>query len=100
MNASARDLIARLMPSFPLKHSGKIYTDTSEFMDISYGDVIVLNSSSFLVLRDEAERRFGIEDPKYWVKRCRDLNTGQRRILKLVFYEKFEQKIGQMTINC
>ena len=100
MSTSARELLTRLMPSFPLNRCGKIYTDTSEFTKIDYGDVISLNSNNFLVLRDEAERRFGIEDPKYWVKRCRDLNSGQRRILKLVFYEKFEQKIGPLTINC
>ena len=100
MTESARELISDLMPSFPLRHCGKIYTDTTEFMNINYGDVIALNDRNFLVLRDEAERRFGIEDPKYWVKRCKDLDSGERRILKLVFYEKFEQKIGLLTINC
>lgn len=69
-------------------------------MNINYGDVIALKERNFLVLRDEAERRFGLEDPKYWVKRCRELNSGKRFILKLVFHEKFEQKIGPLTINC
>lgn len=100
MTSSARELIREVIPSFPVKHLGKIYTDTSEFMNINYGDVIVLHERNFLVLRDEAERRFGIEDPKYWVKRCRDLVTGERYILKLVFHEKFEQKIGPLKINC
>ncbi|WP_028575861.1 serine/threonine protein kinase [Desulfonatronovibrio hydrogenovorans] len=100
MDNSARELLKELMPSFPTRHCGKIYTDTTEFMDISYGDVISLEDRRFLVLRDEAERRFGMEDPKFWVKRCRDLDTGERHILKLVFHEKFDQKIGQLTINC
>lgn len=100
MTTSARELIEKQMPTFPARHYGKIYTDTTEFMNINYGDVISLEGRNFLVIRDEAERRFGIEDPKYWVKRCRELETGQRYILKLVFYEHFEQKIGPLTINC
>jgi len=100
VTSSARELIKEVIPSFPVRHLGKIYTDTTEFMNINYGDVIVLQGRNFLVLRDEAERRFGIEDPKYWVKRCRDLSLGERYILKLVFHEKFEQKIGPLKINC
>jgi hypothetical protein len=100
VTSSARELIQEVIPSFPVRHLGKIYTDTTEFMNINYGDVIVMHGRNFLVLRDEAERRFGIEDPKYWVKRCRDLSSGERYILKLVFHEKFEQKIGSLKINC
>lgn len=97
---SARDIIRELMPSFPLKHCRRLIRDTTDFTGISYGDVIRLDSRHFLVLRDEAERRFGMEDPKFWVKRCRELETGQRAILKLVFHEKFNQQIGEVVINC
>jgi hypothetical protein len=58
-------------------------------MRITGGDVIILAGEHYLVLRDEMERSFGVEDPKYWVKRCRHLESGERRILKLVFYETF-----------
>ncbi|MFW5730801.1 MAG: serine/threonine protein kinase [Desulfonatronovibrionaceae bacterium] len=97
---SARDIIQDLMPSFPLKHCRRLVKDTTDFTGISYGDVIELESRHFLVLRDEAERRFGMEDPKFWVKRCRVLETGSRAILKLVFHEKFNQQIGPVVINC
>jgi len=97
---SARELLSRLAPDFPARHVGDIVTDTSEFMRIGYGDVIELAGRHFLVLRDEAERRFGLEDPKFWVKRCRCLETGQRNILKLVFHESFPMTIGSMVVTC
>jgi len=97
---SARELLARLAPDFPTRHVGAIHTDTSQFMAIGYGDVIQLADRHFLVLRDEVERRFGLEDPKYWVKRCRCLETGERNILKLVFHESFPMTIGNMTVTC
>lgn len=100
MPQPARDLLARLAPDFPARHAGEIHTDTSQFMAIGAGDVIRLADRYFLVLRDEAERRFGLEDPKFWVKRCRDLETGERKILKLVFHESFPMTIGSMTVTC
>ncbi|MFU2207374.1 serine/threonine protein kinase [Solidesulfovibrio sp. C21] len=100
MPPSARELLARLAPDFPARHVGEIYTDTTEFMNISAGDVIKLGERHFLVLRDEAERRFGLEDPKFWVKRCRNLETGNRNLLKLVFNESFPMTIGTMVVTC
>ncbi|UJX40755.1 serine/threonine protein kinase [Desulfovibrio sp. JY] len=100
MPPSARELLARLAPDFPARHVGEIYTDTTEFMSISAGDVIKLGERHFLVLRDEAERRFGLEDPKFWVKRCRNLETGGRNLLKLVFHESFPMTIGSMVVTC
>ncbi|MEW5774047.1 MAG: serine/threonine protein kinase [Thermodesulfobacteriota bacterium] len=100
MSQDAHELIERHLPDFPRKHVGRLFTDTTEFMDIGYGDVIRLGGDHYLVLRDEAERRFGMEDPKYWVKRCRRLETGERRILKLVFYEDFPVRIGEFEIRC
>ena len=98
---SARELLARLAPDFPARHAGEIVTDTTEFMRIGHGDVIVLDDRHhFLVLRDEAERRFGLEDPKFWVKRCRCLETGGRNILKMVFHEQFPMTIGSMVVRC
>ena len=100
MPPSARALLARLAPDFPARHVGEIHTDTTEFMRIGHGDVIALGERHFLVLRDEAERRFGLEDPKFWVKRCRDLETGERRLVKLVFNESFPMTIGSMVVTC
>ena len=97
---NAYEILSRHDPDFPRKRAGSLYTDTTEFMNIQYGDVIELGDSHFLVLRDEQERSFGVEDPKYWVKRCRELQTGERKILKLVFYEKFPVSLGSMEIEC
>ncbi len=100
MTGSAADIILRYVSDFPLRHCGKLVQDTSEFMSIEYGDVISLGGLHYLMLRDEAERRFGMEDPKFWVKRCRELETGERKILKLVFHETFPLKIGEFVIRC
>ncbi|MEA1934045.1 MAG: serine/threonine protein kinase [Thermodesulfobacteriota bacterium] len=100
MTQQVRDLVEKYYPNFPIRHSGKIYRDTTEFMNISYGDVIFIDGLHYMVLRDEVERRFGIDDPKYWVKRCKVLETGERKIVKLVFYEKFPITFGNTKILC
>ncbi|WP_461210450.1 protein kinase family protein [Desulfocurvus sp. DL9XJH121] len=100
MSESARSIIQAHLPDFPTLRCGSIREDTSQFMDIGYGDVVPLAGRHYLVLKDEMERRFGLEDPKYWVKRCKVLETGERRILKLVFYERFPVRLGGMEIPC
>lgn len=97
---TAYEIIRQFDPDFPRKRAGQLVRDTTEFMDIQYGDVIELSGRHYLVLRDERERSFGVEDPKYWVKRCRDLETSERKILKLVFYERFPVSLGNMEIEC
>lgn len=100
MSEEVRGLVERYMPEFPARRCGKVFTDTTQFMDISHGDVIELGGLHYLVLKDESERRFGMEDPKYWVKRCRELETGERKILKLVFFERFPLKVGDFEVLC
>ncbi len=100
MSKQVKELVRRLRPSLSLAEYGRLFTDTTAYMEISYGDVIEIDNHHYLVLRDEVERSFGIEDPKYWVKRCILLETGERRILKLVFHEKFMLKLGALEIPC
>lgn len=100
MDKSALDILTRYLPSFPRKHAGKIITDTTEFMSIDYGDVMFLDNKHYLVTKNLSERRFGLEDPKYWVKRCRELETGNQQIIKLEFYEKFDVTIGSIQSSC
>ncbi len=100
MPETAKQILARLYPKGYMGRAGRVYTDTSDFMRITGGDVIVLDDQHYLVLRDEMERSFGVEDPKYWVKRCRHLESGERRILKLVFYETFSLQMGEIQIPC
>jgi hypothetical protein len=100
MSETVKQILDRLYTDGYMGRLGKVYTDTSDFMRITGGDVIVLAGEHYLVLRDEVERSFGVEDPKYWVKRCRHLESGERRILKLVFYETFSLSMGEMKIPC
>lgn len=76
------------------------FTDTSNVFSIDYGDVILVNGKRFQVTGHERERRFGIEDPKFWVKKVIDLETGEKKIIKLSFFETFELLLGGVKINC
>ena len=95
-----RELLSRYRPNLKMGRYGRLYEDTTEFMKIEYGDVLLLDGLHYLVIRDESERSYGIEDPKYWVKRCLVIETGERRIVKLVFHESFRLTIGTVEIRC
>jgi len=99
MDRDLRDLVHYYLPKFPIQRIGRLVTNTTDFTSIDYGDVIALGDKHYMVLRDEMERRFGIEDFKFWVKRCKCLETGESAILKLVFHEEFTQQIGPMKIR-
>ena len=79
---------------------GKIHTDTSEFFSIDGGDIIQVGEKQFKVTGHAREMRFGIEDPKFWVKRAVDIDTGDRKYIKLSFLETFKTKLGGLTIQC
>ena len=98
MSRIVKNLVQKMHPHTSLGRFGNLYTDTTEFMNIDHGDVILVGGLHYLVLRNEKESSFGVEDPKYWVKRCRELETGERRILKLVFYEKFPINLGDIDV--
>ena len=100
MPETVRGLVERFKPPVSVRNYGAVFTDTTEFMNIGYGDVIALGGKHYLVMGDESERRFGMEDPKFWVKRCVELECGLYRILKLQFMESFDQHIGPLTITC
>jgi hypothetical protein len=75
--------------------------DTSDFFRVDYDDVVVLEGVPYFVRNNEREGRFGLEDEqKFWVKRARNLLTGEVKILKWVFREKFEAKIGKLVFEC
>jgi serine/threonine protein kinase len=78
-----------------------IFEDTSEFMSINAGSVLRLDGNDYLVLGEAREGRFGIdEQPKFWVKISIDLTTGVRKIIKLVFHETFNSRIGAAVFRC
>jgi hypothetical protein len=75
--------------------------DTSDFFRVDYDDVVVLDSVPYFIRNNEREGRFGIDDEqKFWVKRARDLLTGEVKILKWVFKERFQAKIGTLVFEC
>jgi len=75
--------------------------DTSDFFRVDYDDVVVLDGVPYLIRNNEREGRFGIDDEqKFWVKRARDLLTGEVKILKWVFKERFNARIGHLVFEC
>ncbi len=80
--------------------NARIITDTSDFFDVGYDDIVILGGRSYLIRHNAKEGRFGIDDEeKYWVKRAIDLETGKLKILKLVFNEVFESNVGGIKIK-
>jgi len=78
-----------------------IFEDTSEFMSIDVGDILRLSGNDYLVMSHAREGRFGIdEQPKFWVKTSIDLTTGEKKIIKMVFNETFNSRIGETVFRC
>ncbi|MBF0528806.1 MAG: hypothetical protein HQK55_05960 [Deltaproteobacteria bacterium] len=79
----------------------RIVTDTSNFWQVDVNSVVVLEPGAYLVYGHEKEGRFGLDDQdKFWVKKAIDLATGQRKILKLDYSERFRIKIGSRVFDC
>jgi hypothetical protein len=84
-----------------LRRQPCIFSDTSDFTRIDYGDIIHVDNKYFLVVGYTKEGRFGIdEQPKQWVPKVVDLESGERKILKLVFHENFTIKLGEFHVTC
>ena len=78
-----------------------IITDTSDFYRVDYNDIVILGDKPYLVRNNEKEGRFGIEEQeKFWVKRARDLSDGSVKIIKLVFHERFQARVGGIVFEC
>ena len=75
--------------------------DTTDFFRVDYDDVVVLGGVPYFVRNNEREGRFGLEDEqKFWVKRSVNLLSGETKILKWVFRERFEARIGDLVFEC
>jgi len=84
-----------------LRRQPRIFGDTSDFTRIDYGDIIHVDNRYFLVVGYTKEGRFGIEEqPKQWVPKVYDLESGERKILKLVFHENFTLTLGELQVTC
>ena len=81
--------------------SVRVTDDTTNYMSIEGGMVLRLEGNDYFVRGDARESRFGITDqPKFWVKYAVDLADGSRKILKLVFHERFTTPLGPLTVRC
>lgn len=78
---------------------GRVFTDTTNFLSIDYGDVILIDGKRYEIKGHEREERFGMSEPKFWVKKAVDPDTGERKIIKLAFLESFEITLGGVKIN-
>ena len=79
----------------------KIFTDTSDFTSITYGDLIHVDDRYFIIVGHTREGRFGIDSQiKPWVPKVHDLMSGERFIIKLVFHETYELSIGELKVTC
>ena len=83
-----------------MEATGRIFTDTSDYYAIGPGDEIRVGGRRFLVTGEEREYRFGIEDPKFWVKKAIDRDTRERKLLKLSFAESFMTNLGNVPVHC
>ncbi len=79
---------------------GRTFTDTSDFFAIGPGDKILVGGYCYLVTGEEKEYRFGIEDPKFWVKKVIDNQTRERKIAKLSYSETFMTNLGGVQVRC
>jgi len=79
----------------------QIWEDTSQYMGICGGMIIRLAGTDYYVTGEANEGRFGIEEqPKFWVKYAVDLNSGSKKVLKLVFREEIESaRIGPHRVR-
>ncbi len=105
---TANDLPANILSNLRNHPAGRsnrtknrIFYDTSNFTAIDYGDIILVDNRYFLVVAYTKEGRFGIdEQPKPWVPKVLDLESGERFIIKLVFHEQYELSMGGLKVLC
>ena len=84
-----------------MRREPKLFGDTSNFTSIDYGDVIHVGDRYFLIVGYTKEGRFGIdEQPKQWVPKVYDLESGEHKIAKLTFHETYELTIGGLKVTC
>ena len=89
--------ICGIIPKSPIE----VVTDTTQFTRIYQHQIIRLQGRDLFVRGDVYEPRFGMQDqPKFWVKRGYDLESGKMVIIKLEFNEEFTSNLGIMKVPC
>jgi hypothetical protein len=94
-------MISSCLPPSRVPERVRIVTDTSNFFEVEFDDVVILDGRPYLIRHCEREGRFTIdEQPKFWVKRAIDLSDGSKKVIKMVFHEKFTAEVGGLTFDC
>jgi hypothetical protein len=95
-----RQMVSRWVPPHRVPRRFRIHNDTSDFFRVEYDDVVILNGKPYFIRHNAKEQRFGLDDEvKFWVKRAIDLENGALKIMKLVFYERFMSRIGEIQFE-
>lgn len=101
---SQEELIERIkayLEPYRVPKKVRIFTDTSNFYMVDFDDVVVLDGRPYLIRHCEREGRFTIEEqPKFWVKRAIDLTDGSKKVIKMVFHEKFTTEVAGLSFEC
>ncbi|WP_051305319.1 protein kinase family protein [Desulfogranum mediterraneum] len=95
-----RERLAAHRVSRSLRRPSRVFIDTTDFSSIDYGDIIRIEDRYFLITAYTKEGRFGVDEQiKPWVPRVEELASGNKYIIKLVFYETFEIRLGHYLIT-
>ncbi|MEJ2234501.1 MAG: serine/threonine-protein kinase [Syntrophobacterales bacterium] len=98
---SLREMASNWLPQHRIPRHFRIHRDTTNIFRVEYDDVVILGGKPYLIRHNAKEQRFGLEDEvKFWVKRAIDLRSGNLKIMKLVFYENFMSRIGDIEFEC
>jgi hypothetical protein len=96
-----RQMVSQWLPSHQVPSRFRVHSDTTDFFKVEYDDIVILDKRPYFIRHNAKEARFGLEDEvKFWVKRAIDLEDGNLKIMKLVFYEKFMSRIGDIEFEC
>jgi len=96
-----QDMIASYLGAGNVPQRFKVIVDTSDFFRVDYNDVVVLGGVPYLMRNYTKEGRFGLDDePKYWVRKAIDLKEQKAKIIKLVFHEEIDARVGDMVFKC
>jgi hypothetical protein len=95
-----QEMASRWVPPSRIPRSFRVHRDTTDFFRVEYDDILVLHGSPYLIRHNAKEQYSGLGDEiKFWVKHAIDLRTGEPKIIKLVFYEKFLSHIGDIEFE-
>ncbi|MBF0473058.1 MAG: hypothetical protein HQK91_00300 [Nitrospirae bacterium] len=95
-----KELIIKAVDLTKVPKKLRIIYNTTEFFHLDYDDVLILEDKPYFIRNCCKEGRFGIgEQDKYWVRRAIDLESGELKIIKMVYHENFNLKIGNLSID-